>query len=84
VFFAHGKGIKSNYEVSNMSVEDILPMIFTAMNIPIPSSVDGKVHEDIFIERPIVEKIDWASYSSSKQTLAKSELEKIRELRKKF
>ncbi len=84
VFFAHGKGIKSNYEVSNMSVEDVLPIIFTAMGIPIPSSVDGEVHEDVFIEKPIVEKIDWDSYFSGKQTLAKSELEKIRELRKKL
>jgi len=84
VFFAHGKGIKSNYEVSNMSVEDVLPMIFTAMGIPIPSSVDGKVHEDVFIEKPIVEKIDWDSYFSGKQTLAKSEIEKIRELKKKL
>jgi len=84
VFFAHGEGIKSNYEVSNMSAEDILPMIFTAMSIPIPNSVDGKVHEDVFIEKPNVEKIDWSFHPSNKKTLAKSELEKIRELRKKF
>ena len=84
VFFANGKGIKSNYEVSNMSVEDVLPIIFTVMGIPIPSSIDGKVHEDIFISKPIVEKIDWVSYSSIKHALEKSELEKIRELRNKF
>jgi len=84
VFFAYGKGIKPNYEVSNMSVEDVLPMIFTAMGIPTPNSVDGRVHEDIFIKKPTVKKIDWAPYFSSKQTLAKGELEKIRELRKNF
>jgi len=61
-----------------------LPMIFTAMGIPTPNSVDGRVHEDIFIKKPTVKKIDWAPYFSSKQTLAKGELEKIRELRKNF
>ncbi len=83
VFFAYGEGIKTNYGVSNMSVEDVLPMIFTAMGIPTPNSVDGRVHEDIFIKKPTVKKIDW-TLSSSKQTLVKDELEKIRGLRKFF
>jgi len=84
VFYAYGKGVKSNYEVGNISVEDVLPTIFAAMNIPIPNSVDGKVQGDIFMDKPVVKKVDWDSYSSDKQILAKSELEKIRELRKKF
>jgi len=83
VFFAYGKGIKSNYKINNITVEDILPTIFTSMGIPLPKGIDGKVHENIFTEKPIIEKVDWNSYFSSKQTLSKSEIEKIRELRTK-
>lgn len=83
VFFAYGKGINSNYRINNITVEDILPTIFTSMDIPLPKGIDGKVHENIFTEKPIIEKVDWNSYFSSKQALSKSEIEKIRELRTK-
>jgi predicted AlkP superfamily phosphohydrolase/phosphomutase len=43
VFFSYGKGIKSNYKINNISVEDILPNIFTAMDLPLPNNIDGQL-----------------------------------------
>lgn len=84
VFFAYGKGIKSNYKISNASVTDVMPTVFTAMNIPIPEDIDGRVHEDIFIEKVISKKVDWHIYSSIKKPLSDGEIKKIREIRNKF
>ena len=84
IFFAYGRGIKTNYKIDNISVQDVLPTIFTAIGISIPSTIDGISKKDIFIKKPIVKDIDWKLYQSTKQMLKKSELDKINELREKL
>lgn len=83
IFFAYGRGIKTNYKIDNISVQDVLPTIFTAIGISIPNTIDGISKKDIFIKKPIVKDIDWETYQSTKQMLKKSELDKINELREK-
>ena len=83
IFFAYGKGIKTNYKIDNISVQDVLPTIFSAIGISIPNTIDGISKKDIFIKKPIVKNIDWKSYQPAKQMLKKSELDKINELREK-
>jgi predicted AlkP superfamily phosphohydrolase/phosphomutase len=83
IFFAYGRGIKTDYKIDNISVQDVLPTIFSAIGISIPNTIDGISKIDIFIKKPIVKNIDWKSYQSAKQMLKKSELDKINELREK-
>lgn len=84
IFFAYGKDVKPGHTVHNISVMDVLPLVFTAMNIPVPNSIDGKVYAGIFREKPKVKTVDWKSFTSSKQMLKKSEIERIRELKEKI
>lgn len=84
IFFAYGKDVKPGHTVHNISVMDVLPLVFTAMNIPVPNSIDGKVYAEIFREKPKVKTVDWKSFTSSKQMLKKSEIERIRELKEKI
>ena len=84
IFFAYGEGIKTNYKIDNISVQDVLPTIFTSIGISIPKTIDGVSKKDIFIKEPIVKEIDWKSYQSKKQMLKKSELDKIHELTEKL
>ena len=76
--------IKSNFEIKNISVEDVLPIIFTALEIPIPKNIDGKVHKNIFINKQIVRIVDWNLYSSRKKNLTQLENDKISELKKQL
>lgn len=82
VFFVHGKNIKPGCLIEGASVEDILPTVFATMGISIPSGVDGKLLDDVFVEKPILKTVDWESYSATKQILSKAETKKISELRK--
>jgi len=84
VFFAYGKNIKPGNIIKEVSVEDVLPTVFATMGVSVPNSIDGKIHDEIFIEKPNIKRVDWNSYSSDKQTLSKGEEDKIKELRKKL
>jgi len=84
IFFAYGKEIKSNYKIDKISVEDVLPMVFTGLELPLPDSIDGKIHENVFVKKPSMKRVDWNSYSSNKQILSKGEEDKIKEIRNMF
>jgi len=84
VFFAYGKHIKSGYIINGASVEDVLPTILTAIGTPLPDGIDGKLLNDLFIERPLVRKVDWKSYSTTGLSLSEKEMKKISKLRNIF
>ena len=84
VIFAYGDSIKPGHVVKDISVEDILPIVFAAMNISIPNSIDGTLFDDVFIKKPTVKTVDWKSYLSNKQILSEGELKKINEIRNMF
>jgi predicted AlkP superfamily phosphohydrolase/phosphomutase len=84
IFFAYGKNIRKGYQVDGMSVEDILPLILATLGISSPKSIDGKLHEDIFNEKPIIKIINWETHSPEKPVLSSVELKKIHELRNKL
>ena len=81
VFFAHGKNIRKGYQVTGIAVEDLLPLVLATLGISSPKSIDGKLREDVFSEKPIIKVIDWETHSSEKPVLSQVELKKIRELR---
>jgi hypothetical protein len=59
---------------------DILPQALLVMNIPLPSRIDGKVHEEIFIEKPKVK----TAAMTDEQILSEGERKKIEALRNKL
>ena len=84
IFFAYGKNIRKRYQITDISVQDLLPMIFATLGISSPNGVDGKLREDVFSEKPVVKIVEWIPYSSLKSVLSAAESKKIRELRNMF
>jgi len=84
IFFAYGKEIKTNYTIDNISVEDVLPMVFTGMGLSIPNNIDGKVHENVFIKKPNVKNVNWDIHTSNYKKLTKDEEDIITQLRKEL
>ena len=80
LFFAYGEGIKTNHQIKNISVMDVLPIVFTTMGISVPQRVDGMVHEEIYLKNPTIKTIDWDTYFKDNQVLSDAEYEKIRNL----
>ncbi len=83
IFYAYGKNIKANYEINEISVQDVLPTIFTYMGFSKPSIVDGKSKDEIFNIKPKVEDV-WDSISTQGKKLKKSEISIINKLRKEL
>ena len=84
IFFAHGKNIRKRYQITDISVQDLLPMIFATLGVSSPDGIDGKLREDVFSEKPVVKIVEWGLYSSPKSVLSAAESKKIRELRNKL
>jgi len=81
IFFMYGKNIKSNKKI-DASIVDIVPTILSAMGVPIPNNIDGKVIVDAFIKKPIIKKID--VYEKKKEYLTEIEINKIKKLKLKI
>ena len=84
IFFAYGKNIKSGYLIKDVSVIDILPTIFVTFDVPVSNNIDGKLLDEIFIEKSSLKIVDWKSYSLDGQILSENELEKINKLKGMF
>jgi len=81
IFFAYGKNIKSNNELKNISVMDLLPHIFATFELSYPKIIDGKINENIFKEKKELKDIDW---NGKKSELTEIEKNKIKELKNKL
>ena len=78
IFIAYGDEIKKNKKIENAKILDLAPTVLYLFKLPIPKDMDGKVLNDIFIEKsfdPIY--VDDNYYSSEKEFL-KSKIKRIK------
>ena len=83
IFYAMGQNLKQGFMIDSLTVEDILPVVFTIMNLPLPAEVTGKIPYDIFIQKPSLPQQSWDAYVHHSHSLTTSELQNIAKLRKK-
>ena len=57
IFFACGSNIKKTDDIKDISVFDIVPQVFAAYSIKPPENLDGIVHDEIFIKKPVFKKV---------------------------
>ncbi len=51
IFLAVGETIKTDFQVQQISIVDVLPTIIYLMGLPIPNNVDGIIRQDIAQEK---------------------------------
>ena len=78
IIFMYGENIRKNHRIK-ASVIDIVPTILSAMDIPIPNDIDGKVIEEAFIKKPKIRIVN--KNIKKEQLLTETELKKIRKLK---
>ncbi len=85
VLIAHGKGIKSNFNIEGATLVDIAPTVLHLLNLPIPTDMDGNVIEALFREdwmksHPIrhKEKESKNLSSETKEELSPEEMEMVK------
>jgi predicted AlkP superfamily phosphohydrolase/phosphomutase len=84
IFYATGKNVKTNHIVESISVEDILPLIFSLLNKTPPPSITGKIPYEIFDKKPTLSSINWVEFDQKKDILSQIEKDRIAQLRKKI
>jgi predicted AlkP superfamily phosphohydrolase/phosphomutase len=76
ILFMYGNNIKKGKKL-DASVVDIVPTVLSALNLSIPSYIDGSVLADAFVEKPKI-KI------AEEKMLTKKEIDEIKKLRLKM
>jgi predicted AlkP superfamily phosphohydrolase/phosphomutase len=51
VLYAYGKPFKRNFRAPNAEIYDLVPTILRTMSLPLPHTFDGKVLDELFIEK---------------------------------
>jgi predicted AlkP superfamily phosphohydrolase/phosphomutase len=51
VLYAFGKDIKPGFKAPNAEIFDIVPTVLHSMALPLPHTFDGRVLEELFVER---------------------------------
>ncbi len=83
IFFTKGHNIKTNYTIDSITVEDILPLIFSILNLPQPHAITGKIPLKIFTQQPPPPQNSWEDLIQKKSPLTPHEINTITKLRNK-
>ncbi len=79
VLFAYGAGIKQGFKAPNAELYDIVPTILHNMGLPLPFEFDGRVLDELFVERKQVEQASPAAVDGYENGLVRSKLKKLLE-----
>lgn len=77
VLYAYGKGIKRGFKAPNAELYDIVPTILRSMELPLPSTFDGRILDELFVEKP--QKVASGSTPAPQQGLARKKLKNLLE-----
>ncbi len=75
VLYAYGAGFKRGFQAPNAEVYDLVPTLLHAMGLPFPYDFDGRVLDELFVER----KASAGEQSGTDEGLARRKLKKLLE-----
>jgi len=52
VLYAYGGPFKQGYKAAHTEIYDIVPTLLRAMELPLPHAFDGRVLDELFVEKP--------------------------------
>ncbi len=79
VLYAYGGGIKRGCKAPNAELYDIVPTILHNLGLPLPFDFDGRVLDELFMERKQVEQVSSAAVNGTESGLVRSKLKKLLE-----
>ncbi|HET9920370.1 MAG TPA: alkaline phosphatase family protein [Ktedonobacteraceae bacterium] len=82
VLYAYGGGIKHGYKAPNAEVFDLVPTVLHSMGLPLPHAFDGRVLDELFVERTQEEQLATAEKQGGEggSGLARRKLKKLQEV----
>lgn len=75
VLYAYGKGIKRGFKAPHAELYDLVPTVLRSMELPLPGPFDGRVLDELFVEKPLVATSD--GKNASQQGIARKKLKNL-------
>lgn len=79
ILIAAGAGIRRGHQLASASVLDITPTLLALLGLPVGRDMDGRVLEELFVEKPPVQFID--TWENAAWQFQKDEEESTEELK---
>jgi predicted AlkP superfamily phosphohydrolase/phosphomutase len=79
VLYAYGKGIKQGFKAPNAELYDIVPTVLHSMGLPLPGPFDGRVLDELFVERKQIEQTSPVTVNGTGSSLVRRRLKKLLE-----
>ncbi len=80
VLYAYGSGIKHGFKAPHAEIYDLVPTVLHAMGLPFPSTLDGRVLNELFVERNQGDQPSATTENGARSGLARRKLNKLLEL----
>jgi predicted AlkP superfamily phosphohydrolase/phosphomutase len=77
VLYAYGDSFKRGFKAPNAEIYDLVPTLLHSMNLPLPHGFDGRVLDELFVERA-----QEGPEQSAEDGLARRKLKKLLEVEK--
>ncbi|GAC1344053.1 MAG: alkaline phosphatase family protein [Ktedonobacteraceae bacterium] len=79
VLYAYGKNFKSGFKAPNAEVFDLVPTVLTSMGLPFPYAFDGRVLDELFVDRRPAQQSELETANSIEGGLTRRKLKKLLE-----
>jgi predicted AlkP superfamily phosphohydrolase/phosphomutase len=80
VLLAYGGAMKNGFKAPNAEIYDIVPTVLRSMGLPLPYTFDGRVLDELFVERKQAEQTSSAAGENVQDGLARRKLKKLLEI----
>jgi predicted AlkP superfamily phosphohydrolase/phosphomutase len=71
VLYAYGEPFKRSFKAPNAEIYDLVPTVLRVMNLPLPHAFDGRVLDELFIEKQYEELSPSYDYGLTRLKLQK-------------
>ena len=80
VLYAYGGGIKRGFKAPNAEIYDIVPTVLRSMGLPLPHAFDGRVLEELFVEREQQVQAAVLAENATEHGLTRRKLQRLSEV----
>jgi predicted AlkP superfamily phosphohydrolase/phosphomutase len=80
VLYAYGGPFKRGFKAPNAEIYDLVPTLLRSMGLPLPHAFDGRVLDELFVEKEQIESVPSAAESAAEGGLTRRKLQKLQEV----
>src|SRR6266487_4596323 len=80
VLYAYGGPFKHGFKAPNVEIYDLVPTLLQSMGLPLPHAFDGRVLDELFVEKKQAESTPTVAEGGTESRLTRRKLQKLQEV----